>query len=275
MTDLAAPGRSPVFDVFAVPVPSGLVDSPLEERHVIDMHLGQPVQLSCRMDGREWRGLQTHGAFNIVPAGVTSRWMLARPAHALILRLTTSLLASAADAMGVRARDAALVPAMHVRDPQIERIGWMMQAEHDDGYPGGRLFTDSLGAALASRLVGLQSRHAPPRRSSGALPRGRLRRVVEYVDAHLDEDLTLAELAAVAGYSLSHFKPLFKQATGLPVHRYVLERRVERARLLLLAGGRSMADIALEAGFAHQSHMARCLRRVLGLSPSQIAASSR
>jgi AraC family transcriptional regulator len=65
-----------------------------------------------------------------------------------------------------------------------------------------------------------------------------------------------------------------KQAVGVPVHRFVLERRVERARIRLLAGGQSLTEIALEAGFAHPSHMARCMRRVLGLTPSQLAAVS-
>jgi AraC family transcriptional regulator len=99
-----------------------------------------------------------------------------------------------------------------------------------------------------------------------------LRRVIEYVDAHLDQDLTLAELAAVAEFSPSHFKALFKEAAGVPVHRFVLERRIERARLRLLDGRPSITAIALETGFAHPSHMARWMRRLLGLSPSQIRA---
>jgi AraC family transcriptional regulator len=152
----------------------------------------------------------------------------------------------------------------------------MMQAEDHGGYPGGRLFADSLGSALAIRLLTLQS---PPKSSaferSRALPAWRLRRVIEYIEAHLGEDLTLVELAHVAGFSVSHFKPLFKQATGVPVHRFVLERRVERARLRLMEGKHSRTDIALEAGFTHPSHMARCMRRVLGLSPSQIEGRSR
>jgi AraC family transcriptional regulator len=61
---------------------------------------------------------------------------------------------------------------------------------------------------------------------------------------------------------------------GLPVHRYVVERRVERARQLLLRGDRSMGDIAIEAGFTHQSHMARCLRRVLGIGSADVAKSN-
>jgi AraC family transcriptional regulator len=88
----------------------------------------------------------------------------------------------------------------------------------------------------------------------------------------LAAELSLAELAAVAGFSVPHFKVLFRQSMGLPVHRYVVERRVERARQLLLQGKRSMADIALDVGFAHQSHMTRCVRRVLGITPAQIVA---
>jgi AraC family transcriptional regulator len=248
----------------------------VERYHAIDIHLGTPVHASCRMDGRERRGLQTHGQFSVLPAGVTGRWMMARPARALLLLLAPSLLQDTADAMGLRVPAAELVPSIQVRDPQIERIAWILQAEHDDGYPGGQLFIDSLASALAARLLSRQLRTAAPASSSRrALPERRLRDVLEYIEAHLDEDLTLAELAAVARFSVSHFKPLFKQAVGVPVHRYVVERRVERARLLVLEGGRTMADVAAETGFTHQSHMARCMRRVLGLSPSQLAASSR
>jgi AraC family transcriptional regulator len=178
--------------------------------------------------------------------------------------------------MGMGTHAAELAPSIHIRDPQIERIGWMMQSEAHDDYPGGRLFSDSLASALASRLLVLQVRrpqlHSKPTR---ALPAWRLRNVIDYIEAHLDEDLTLAELAKVAGFSLSHFKPLFRQSVGLPVHRFVLERRVARASERLLEGGKSMTEIALETGFTHASHMARCMRRVLGVTPAQIKRDRR
>lgn len=268
--------RLPLLDVLTSPVPCGLFDSPLDDRHVLCLHLGDPVPVSYRAGNYERQGIRIHGQFCVVPARATTRWTLTRPARSLLLRLTPSLVLDTADAMGLGSRDADLAPSIHLRDPQIERIGWMMQAEDHDAYPGGRLFADSLASALAARLLALQSRHGASASKPGrALPAWRLRHVIEYVEAHLDADLTLAELAGVAGFSLSHFKPLFKQAVGMPVHRFVLERRVERARTRLLEGGRSLTEIALEAGFAHPSHMARCMRRVLGLSPSQVAESSR
>ena len=264
--------RMPLLDVLTSPVPAGRFDSPLDDRHVLCLHLGEPVPVSYRAGHHERQGVRLHGQFCVVPAGASTRWTLTRPARSLLLRLTPSLLLDTADAMGLASQHALLASSIHIRDPQVERIGWMMQAEDHDAYPGGRLFADSLASALATRLLALQSRKAssPPAR---ALPAWRLRHVLEYIEAHLDQDLTLAELAGVAGFSLSHFKPLFRQAVGMPAHRFVLERRVERARARLLEGTGSLTDIALETGFAHSSHMARCMRRVLGLSPSQIISS--
>jgi AraC family transcriptional regulator len=272
----ADPHRLPLLDVLTSPVPSGLFDSPVDHRHVLCLHLDAPVPVSWRAGNHERSGVRLHGQFCVVPARSSTRWILSRPARSLLLRLTPSLLLDTAEAMGLRSHDARLAPSIHIRDPQVERIGWMMQAEDHDAYPAGRLFADSLAAALAARLLALQSHHPAATSQPGrALPAWRLRQVIEYIEAHLDQDLTLAELAGVAGFSLSHFKALFKQATGTPVHRFVLERRVERARLHLLDGDMSLTDIVLETGFAHPSHMARCMRRMLGLSPSQIADSSR
>jgi AraC family transcriptional regulator len=255
----------PLLDVLTSPVPSGRFDSPVDERHVLCLHLGAPVPVSYRAGTAERQGVRLHGQFCVVPGGSSTRWTMSQPATSLLLRLAPAHLRATAEEMG-RAFD--LAPAIHIRDPQIERIGWMMQAEDRDAWPGGRLFADSLASALAVRLVALQS---PPQAAKArALPAWRLRHVIDYVDAHLDQDLTLAELAAVAGFSPSHFKALFKQATGTPVHRFVLERRVERARLRLLDGRDSITDIALDCGFAHPSHMARWMRRLLGLSPTQI-----
>ncbi|UMR29993.1 AraC family transcriptional regulator [Massilia sp. MB5] len=267
----AMPGDLPLLDVLTSPVPQGRFDSPLDGRHVLCLHLGQPVPVSYRAGRHERQGVRLHGQFCVVPAGSSTRWTLTQPAVSLLLRLRPELLRDTAEAMGLRGPGDPLAPTIHIRDPQIERIGWMMQAEEADAHPGGRIFADSLGVALASRLLALQSRRPVAQVEAGrALPAWRLRQVIEYIEAHLDQDLTLAELAAVTGFSVSHFKSLFRQAAGMPVHRFVLERRVERARLRLVEGKMSMTEIALEAGFSHGSHMARSLRRILGLSPAQI-----
>ncbi|MFZ6872300.1 helix-turn-helix domain-containing protein [Undibacterium sp. Di27W] len=266
-------GQLPLLDVLTSPVPSGLFNSPLDQRHVLCLHLGSPVAVSYRAGNYERQGLRLHGQFCMVPAGSSTRWTLTQNAKSLLLRLTPALLADTASAMGLGAHSMDLNPAIHIRDAHIESIGWMMQAEEQDDYPGGRLFADSLATALAARLLALQTRRKTySGKHHPTLPAWRLRQVVEYIEAHLDQDLSLAELAGVAGFSMSHFKSLFRQAAGMPVHRFVLERRLERARLLLLAGGKTMTEIALETGFSHSSHMARCMQRVLGIKPAQLRA---
>ena len=259
-------GRVSLADLVTVPVPSGRIEPPVDDRyHTFDFHLGQPVQVTCRMDGLERHGLQIQGHCSIVPAGTVHRWMFDRPAGALLVRLSPAFVQETADAMNIKPQMAELSPRIQMRDAQIERIGWIMQAEDHEGYPSGRLFMDSLATALAARMIALQTRRdEPPPKPGRGLPPWRLRRVVEYVEANLERSLALAELADVAGFSLSHFKVLFKQATGMPVHRFVLERRVERARTLLLKGEKSMTEIAMACGFAHSSHMARCMRSVPG-----------
>src|SRR5579862_6935683 len=121
--------------------------------------------------------------------------------------------------------------------------------------------------ALALQLRG--GLHTPR-----AIPRGlsqrQLRRVTDYIDANLADDLSLMRLADVAGFSGSHFRTLFRRSVGLPVHEYVIQRRVEHAHALLVRGHLPASQVAQEAGFAHQSHMARCMRRVLGVTPTAV-----
>lgn len=265
LSSAARPGL-PWLDVLTSPVPEGRFDSPVDERHVLCLHLGSPVPVTYRAAHAERSGTRLHGQFCVVPAHSSTRWTLTAPATSLLLRLAPSMLAEAASAQGLR-DDTLLAPAIHIRDPHIERIGWMMQAEEQDAHPNGRLFADSLATALAARLLTLQSRGPQQSAtSSQPLPAWRLRHVTEYIEAHLDRDLSLQELAAVAGFSLSHFKTLFRHATGQPVHQFVLDRRIERARHLLQTTALSTTEIALQTGFAHPSHLSRCLRRALGLT---------
>ncbi len=259
----------PLLDVLTSPVPHGRFDSPVDGRHVLCLHLGAPVPVSYRAGRYERQGTRLHGQFCVVPAGSSTRWTLTAPATSLLLRLNPSLMRDTAEHMRL---DPELAPAIHIRDPHIERIGWMMQTEEQDGHPGGRIFADSLASALAARLLALQTLAArqPPASPVRALPAWQLRAVQDYIEANLDQDLTLAELAAVAGFSVSHFKELFRHAAGVPVHRFVLARRVERARQLLQSGQLTNTEIALEAGFAHPSHMARSIRQSLNLTPAQL-----
>jgi len=103
----------------------------------------------------------------------------------------------------------------------------------------------------------------------GAMPARKLRQVLAHIEDHLCAGLSLQEIAQVSGLSVSHCKTLFRRSMGLPVHQYVIRRRVERAASLLREGDLPVSQIALETGFAHQSHLARHMRRWLGATPKR------
>ncbi len=98
----------------------------------------------------------------------------------------------------------------------------------------------------------------------------RLKGVLTFIEEHLAEDLSLKQIAAVAGISPSHLKAVFSKTLGTPLHQYVIQRRIEAAKGLLVGTDLSITEIALATGFAHQSHLARHMRRILGEAPSAI-----
>jgi AraC family transcriptional regulator len=134
--------------------------------------------------------------------------------------------------------------------------------------PYGRLYADSLGLALAAQLI---KRYAPivqPRLRN--FSKRRLSAVIDYIYDNLAQDLSLNELAVVAGLSPTHFNTLFKEATGQPAHRFIVLCRVEHAMSLLANRKLNLTEVASLAGFCDQSHMARCMRRVAGVTPAVV-----
>jgi AraC family transcriptional regulator len=254
-------------------VEPGLCDSPLHVDHRLSIHVGKPVASVCWEGRRRRRYVRTPGGINIVPAGAQSRWWIESPMKQLHIRVPYQSFALAAQDLGLDAARIQLDARHQVRDARIEHIGHALRLEIAEGNPNG-LFLDSLSVALCVRLIREFSRSTPvaaPRRAMlGPL---QLARVAEYIDAHLGSPLSLRELSQVAGTSISYFNAAFKRTSGTTVHRYVIERRVERAARLL-AAGEPISSVAAEVGFAHASHMARWMHRLLGTTPSQLRRRS-
>lgn len=108
----------------------------------------------------------------------------------------------------------------------------------------------------------------------GGLSAGTLRRINEYIEGGLSTSISLHDLASVAGLSDCHFARAFKQSTGMPPHRYLMKRRVERAAVLIRGTNRPLSEIALEVGFCDQSHFSRLVARVTGQTPRELRRES-
>ena len=109
----------------------------------------------------------------------------------------------------------------------------------------------------------------------GGLPPRVLRRVREYVETHLDGNISLQDLADTAGLSVSHFARAFKQSEGVTPYGYLLQRRVQRSLDLLARTELPLAEIATASGFADQSHFCRRFRGLVGTTPSTYRWSMR
>lgn len=152
-------------------------------------------------------------------------------------------------------------------DPLLRQLARGLVEEVGRG-PIDRLLADSLMAALAMRVA----QHSVQPQAQQDLPSPRLGRVLDYIEAHLGQELTLAELARIACLSPCHFSRSFKQAVGLGPQRYTVQRRVERAKAMLRHGDDGLADIAAAVGFADQSHFTTAFRRETGLPPGRYRA---
>jgi AraC family transcriptional regulator len=248
--------------------PAGVLEVPELQQVLVSIHVGQAAKISCRRGGESHSGSAVHGDIDIVPAFTAARWEMHDPHDtALILSLPSSLMNTVAEENGLDSRRVEIRNRFQIRDAQLENICWALKTEMETNYPSGRLYVDSLAVSVASRLVSSYSSIARRPAELGGLGGRRLKQTLAYIEDHLSEDISLSQLAALTGISASHFKTLFRQSTGVPLHQYVIQRRLDRAKDLLMIGKLSIAEIALASGFSHQSHLARHLRRASGLSP--------
>jgi AraC family transcriptional regulator len=167
-----------------------------------------------------------------------------------------------------------LVTDLKLRDPALQDAATRYVASLDA--QGSRLWRDALRHRLGVQLLLRHARALPRRRvRCDPLAPSSLRRIDDYVAAHLGQDLALAELAAITGLSRHQFVRRFHRSTGYTPHQYVIARRIERAATLLRETRLSIVDVASATGFASQSHLSTLFRRHRGLSPDQYRALRR
>jgi AraC-like DNA-binding protein len=132
----------------------------------------------------------------------------------------------------------------------------------------GKLFVDHVLHALHCHFVCSYGGITPVTRAAqGGLTAQQMKRATEFLDTHLDGDIDLQQVADVCGLSLSHFARAFRQTYGRPPYRWLIERRVDKAKDLLMNSRLPLADIAVRCGFTDQSGLNRSFKRIYGVTP--------
>ena len=250
--------------------PPGKLEIFGSERTAVCVHVGSPVLMTCRHGDISHSGTAIHGDIDIIPAGLPASWEMKQEDTALVVSLAPELLSQAIEEFEADPGRVEIRNRFQTRDAGIEHIAWALKAEMEDGYPSGQLYLDSLATAMAAQIV---SRHSSLEITSSAgagLSSRKLKQMLSFIEENLGADVSLKAVADVAGLSVSHCKVLFRRAVGIPIHQYVIRRRVERAAAMLRSGDMPVTEIALATGFSHQSHLAAHIKRVLGVSPREL-----
>jgi AraC family transcriptional regulator len=239
--------------------------------HALVLHLeGANTRMALRCNGAAEMSIpSTLGQVMLIPADhQLDGWSDFPPRIRHILLLLDPAI------IGDEARDDARLAELELpfqpdlADGLLVRLLRALQAELDDPGLLSRLYAKSLSTEIVVRLVRAYSHDGRAQRPArGGLAPRRLRLVKDYVEANLADDITLSDLAAVAGVSATHFCRAFHRSVGMPPHRYIIGQRVERAKAMLAQSDRAIAEIALAAGFGNQSHMTVLFRRFVGTTP--------
>ena len=235
--------------------------------YTISIHLGRPIQLEQVADGHCVHECISYVDIIVSPPHLHRRLRWDRKAELFILRLEPTFFARAVDEGSDRIE---LIPQIKLHDPLIQQIGLALKAELDVGCPSGSLYGESLTTALAVHLLKQNSTTKPNIRDyEDGLSRYKLNQALEYINAHLDQEIKLSSIAEVVGISQYYFCRLFKQSMGMTPYQYVIQQRVERAKQLLQQRNVMIADVARAVGFADQSQFTRHFKRLLGVTPKQ------
>jgi AraC family transcriptional regulator len=159
-----------------------------------------------------------------------------------------------------------------VRDEIINHVGHSIVSEMTNESAAGRMFVETASLMLAAHLLrtyGDSGSCKSFESTAHRLDHARLRRVLDHISVHLADEITVAELARVAGLSTFHFARMFTLAVGISPNRYVSRLRLEQAMADAAAGKLSLAQIAFKSGFSSQASFTRAFRRATGITPGE------
>jgi len=234
-------------------------------------HLARPTEVARRIEGgQRERALIGPCRFCLTPGDASAYWEHSGNPEILQVYLRKSVYENAVEEMyGCDGEAASLVPRFAIVDPLLEQLAIAVINALRDGRAEDQLYIESIAQLIGVHLARVHSSRSRPKSNAATdgLSQARIRRLLDYIEQHLGEDLSLQAMAAEVDLSPLYLSRAFRSMTGQSPHQYVVERRVERAKQLLCDTATPIADIALAAGFSSQSHLSNWFRRIVGVSP--------
>ncbi len=213
-------------------------------------------------------GETTPGMVHIAEPNTRLSAVIRSPGEALHLFLPTRFVAELGD--GMERPDLVLRKTVFQTDTSIAFMARAIADHLLDPDAASRLYVESLCMAAAAKLTAEFSNHeSAVRHGAQGLSTWRMRRVREYVAAHLQDRITLKDMAGAIGLSEMHFAMQFRRACGQRPHEYLLAQRIERSKTLLLSSRDPLVDIAMSVGFSTHSHFTVTFKRLVGATPAE------
>jgi AraC family transcriptional regulator len=242
------------------------VEHYLQQHAIVVTGSQSSFQAEHRLDGQFKRYSHGNGRVDVIPAFLSHWTNWDRQAEFSVIAVCPTFLNRVVrETCG---RGIELMPQFSIDDPVIQHLALALKAEIQAGCMSGKLYGESLATALASRLVQNYAVDKPQIEfSPNGLPRSQLLKVMDYINARLQQDLSILDLAKLTRMSESHFSRSFKQSVGVAPYQYLMQQRVEKAKKLLQQREMSITDISLNCGFANQTHLTKVFRQITGVTP--------
>ncbi|MBE9128373.1 MULTISPECIES: AraC family transcriptional regulator [unclassified Coleofasciculus] len=254
-------------------LPSFEVPESTCQQHLITIPTVNGLAVEQRIEGKKSDLIFHPGDLCISPMGKTWQCRWDEELEAIQLSFEPNFINHAAHEL-IDPDQFELVCYPQITDPLIYHLGIALKGELERNGSGSKLYAESAATFLAVHLLRNYTARKPKCKwHTGGLSPCQFKQAMDYINAHLAEDICLDEVAGYLGLSRYYFCRLFKQSTGLSPYQYVIQCRVERAKQLLRKGGLSLGEIAVDCGFSHQSHLHRHFKRLTGVTPTRFINS--
>lgn len=240
----------------------------VSSQHIICLNVGQSVQLEQAVGGQHEKVYSGFGDLKIYPAYLSQWFHWDKEAEFFNLFVEPSFLTTVGyDVFGSDRLE--LIPHLATLfDPLVGQIGFALKTSLEIDGENSHLYADSLAHALVVHLLSRYSTNSGQTKTIvGSFTQQQWRQIVDFIETNLEKNISLTQLAEIVRLSPHHFAHLFKKSTNISPHQYLILRRIERAKQLIIMSNLSLAAIAQTVGFASQGHFTYHFKRLVGVTP--------